>query len=202
VFQVSDQDHDPIFFSFLSINQPCCLLQCSGTTLRERLRRPHDFFIVPTCWETCFSPRRYSTYFFFYFLDHHTGHPAHHSAQILLYECIFDALWNFLIVVSIYWKSASYRSSVDLASFGKAKTGRLLSLFVLFFFWLTCMLFDLSIALWLRHDLSKVDVPTPHSGACGTWVPLGPHWPGSWSSPTSGSNLPKDPPTWQWAQPT
>jgi hypothetical protein len=28
----------------------------------------------------------------FSFLDHHTGHPAHHDAQILLYECIFDAL--------------------------------------------------------------------------------------------------------------
>jgi hypothetical protein len=26
------------------------------------------------------------------FLDHHTGHPARHDAQILLYECIFDAL--------------------------------------------------------------------------------------------------------------
>jgi hypothetical protein len=28
----------------------------------------------------------------FSFLDHHTGHPARHNAQILLYECIFDAL--------------------------------------------------------------------------------------------------------------
>jgi hypothetical protein len=26
------------------------------------------------------------------FLDHQTGHPAHHDARILLYECIFDAL--------------------------------------------------------------------------------------------------------------
>jgi hypothetical protein len=25
------------------------------------------------------------------FLDHHTGHPSRHDAQILLYECIFDA---------------------------------------------------------------------------------------------------------------
>jgi hypothetical protein len=25
------------------------------------------------------------------FLDHHTGHPALHDAQILLYECIFNA---------------------------------------------------------------------------------------------------------------
>jgi hypothetical protein len=28
----------------------------------------------------------------FSFLDNHTGHPARHDAQILLYECIFDAL--------------------------------------------------------------------------------------------------------------
>jgi hypothetical protein len=33
------------------------------------------------------------------------------------------------------------------------------------------MLFDLSIALRLRHDLSKVAAPTPRSGACETWVP-------------------------------
>jgi hypothetical protein len=26
------------------------------------------------------------------FLDHHIGHPAHHDARILLYECIFDGL--------------------------------------------------------------------------------------------------------------
>jgi hypothetical protein len=41
------------------------------------------------------------------------------------------------------------------------------------------MLFDLSIALRLRHGLSKVAAPTPRSGACETWVPLGPHRPGS-----------------------
>jgi hypothetical protein len=29
---------------------------------------------------------------FFFCLDHHTGHPARYDAQILLYECIFDAL--------------------------------------------------------------------------------------------------------------
>jgi hypothetical protein len=37
------------------------------------------------------------------------------------------------------------------------------------------MLFDLSIALRLCHDLSKVAAHTPCSGACETWVPLGPH---------------------------
>jgi hypothetical protein len=63
------------------------------------------------------------------------------------------------------------------------------------FFGPTCMLFDLLIALRLRHDLSKVTARTPHSGACETWVPLGPHRPGSRPSPTSGSGLPEDPPT-------
>jgi hypothetical protein len=44
-----------------------------------------------------FSSRRYSTYILFllFFLDHHTGHPAHHDARILLYVCIFDALSIF-----------------------------------------------------------------------------------------------------------
>jgi hypothetical protein len=28
----------------------------------------------------------------FFFLNHHTGHPALHDARILLYECILDAL--------------------------------------------------------------------------------------------------------------
>jgi hypothetical protein len=37
---------------------------------------------------------------------------------------------------------------------------------------------------------------------CKTWVPLGPHRPGSRSSPTSGSGLLEDPPTCLWAQPT
>jgi hypothetical protein len=64
------------------------------------------------------------------------------------------------------------------------------------------MLFDLSIALRLRHDLSKVTAPTPRSGANETWVPLGPHRPGSRPSLTSKSGLPEDPPTYQWAQPT
>jgi hypothetical protein len=64
------------------------------------------------------------------------------------------------------------------------------------------MQLDLSIALRLRHDLSKVAAPTPHSGACETWVPLDPHGPGSWSSKTSASGLLEDLPTCLWAQPT
>jgi hypothetical protein len=53
---------------FGASNLPCCLLQCSRTTLRVRLLRPLVFLVVPTCWETRFSSRRYSTYFFFFFL--------------------------------------------------------------------------------------------------------------------------------------
>jgi hypothetical protein len=79
---------------FGASNQPCCLLQCSGTTLRVRLRRPLVFFVVPTCWETHFLITLLLDLHFllFSFLDHHTGHPAHHDARILHYECIFDAL--------------------------------------------------------------------------------------------------------------
>jgi hypothetical protein len=39
-------------------------------------------------------------------------------------------------------------------------------------------------------------------GRCETWVPLGPHRPGSRPSPTSGSGLLEDPPTCYWTQPT
>jgi hypothetical protein len=74
-----------LLFFFGPSNQPCCLLQCPRTTLRVHLRRPLVFLVVPTCWETRFSSRRYSTYFFFSsFLDHHTDHPACHDPQILL----------------------------------------------------------------------------------------------------------------------
>jgi hypothetical protein len=69
-----------------------------------------------------------------------------------------------------------------------------------FLFGSTCMLFDLLITLRLHHDLSMVAAPTPRSGACETWVPLGPHRPGSQPSSTSGSGLPEDLPTCQWAQ--
>jgi hypothetical protein len=58
----------------------------------------------------------------FSFLDHHIRHPAHHDARILLYECILDTLWIFFIVVLIYRKPTSYRSSLDLSSFGKTVT--------------------------------------------------------------------------------
>jgi hypothetical protein len=76
----------PFFLLFFGAsNQSCCLLQCSGTTLRVRLRRPLVFLVVPTCWETRFSSRRYLTYFLSSScLDHHIGHPARHDARILL----------------------------------------------------------------------------------------------------------------------
>jgi hypothetical protein len=117
---------------------------------------------------------------------------------------------NFFIVIWIYWKSASYRSSLDLSTFGKTtnrSAAKLNSFF--FFFGPTCMLFDPSIALRLCHDLFKVVTPTPCSGVFETWVPLGPHRPGSRPSPTSGSSLQKtrrpvsgpDRPSWRPTRP-
>jgi hypothetical protein len=104
---------------FGASNQPCYLLQCSGTTLRVRLRRPLVFFVIPTCWETRFPSRRYSTYFLFFFLW--TIRPAILPATMLGYYSMSASLMpsNFFFVVSIYWKYASYRSSLDRPSFGK-----------------------------------------------------------------------------------
>jgi hypothetical protein len=189
---------------FWASNQPCCLLQCSGTTLWVRLRRPLVFFVVPTCWETRFSSRSYSTYLLFLFFFGSSYRPSYPP------RCSDTTLWVHLRC-PLNFSSVS-RSIGSLLPIGhhltflrSAKTtnrsaAKLICFFL--FFELTCTLFDLSIALWLRHDLSKVAAPTPHSGACETWVPLGPHRPGSRPSPTSGSGLPEDPPTCQWAQPT
>jgi hypothetical protein len=51
--------------------------------------------------------------FFFSFLDHHTGHPAHHDARILLYECVLDALQIF---------SSSFRSIGSLLPIDRRST--------------------------------------------------------------------------------
>jgi hypothetical protein len=54
----------------------------------------------------------------FSFLDHHAGHSIRHDARILFVSAS-SMPSNFFIIVSIYWKLASYRSSLDLSSFGK-----------------------------------------------------------------------------------
>jgi hypothetical protein len=52
------------FFSFRSIKPAMLML---GDYSTSACRTPLVFLVVPTCWETCFSSRRYSTYFFFFF---------------------------------------------------------------------------------------------------------------------------------------
>jgi hypothetical protein len=52
----------------------------------------------------------------------------------------------------------------------------------------------------LRHDFVSNASPTRQSGACETWVPMGPHRPGSQRSLSSGPDLPEALPTCKWAQ--
>jgi hypothetical protein len=56
-------------------------------------------------------------------------------------------------------------------------------------------------AIGLAEDSAsgRTEVQT---GGCETWVPLGPHRPGSRPCSTSGSGLLEDPPTCQWVQST
>jgi hypothetical protein len=74
-------------FSSLSgaSNQPCCLLQCSGTThecVFDALLFSSSYRPVgkPVSHHVVTRPAFFSSSF----LDHHTGHPACHDARILL----------------------------------------------------------------------------------------------------------------------
>jgi hypothetical protein len=87
---------------------------------------------------------------------------------------------------SIYWKSASYRSYLDLSSFGKT-TNRSAAKLICYFFGPTCMLFDLLMASRLCLDPLEVDVPTHRSGLVIHGYPGSP--------PTS---LPAVPDKWVW----
>jgi hypothetical protein len=123
---------------FWGSNQSCYLLQCSGTTLRERLWRPLVFFIVSTCWETYFSLCRYSTYFFlsFFFGSSYRPSGPPRCSDTTLWVCHWCPL-NFFIVVSIYWKSTPIGRHLTSLRSARLQTGRLLSWFLsLFSFWI------------------------------------------------------------------
>jgi hypothetical protein len=130
-----DQNHALIFLLLLSIKPASCLLQCSGTTLRVRLRRPLVFLVITTWWETLFSSRQYSTYFLFF--PFWIIIPAILPAMMLGYYSMSASLMpsNFFLVVSIYWKSTSYRSSLDLSSFGKTTNRSVAKSICFSFFW-------------------------------------------------------------------
>jgi hypothetical protein len=114
----------------LASNQPCCLLQCSGTTLRVRLRRPLVLLVVLTCWKTYFSSRHYSTYFFFSSLLFWIIIPAILPAMMLRYYSMSASSMPSEIF------SLSFRSIGSLLPIGRhstsfhsarLQTGRLLS---------------------------------------------------------------------------
>jgi hypothetical protein len=51
-----------------------------------------------------------------------------------------------------------------------------------------------------RARSKDVSHSAPQEGGCETWVPMGPHRPGSWRSLTSGSDLSEAPPTCKWTR--
>jgi hypothetical protein len=60
---------------------------------------------------------------------------------------------------------------------------------------------------WQRHaptspqyDFISAATPTQRSGAWETWIPMGPHRPGSQRSLPSGPDLPEAPPTCKWVR--
>jgi hypothetical protein len=79
---------------------------------------PIVFLVISTCWETRFSSHRYSTYFFLLFWIIIL---AILPVKMLGYYSMSASLMpsDFFIIISIYWKPASYRSSLDLALFCK-----------------------------------------------------------------------------------
>jgi hypothetical protein len=111
--------------------------------------------------------------FFFFGPSHQPFCPPRCSDTT--HECIFDALRIFSSSFRPIGRSLPIGRHLTFLRSARIQTVWVPSRFVLFSFGLTCMLFDQSIALRLCHDLSKVAVPTPHSRACETWVPLGPH---------------------------
>jgi hypothetical protein len=170
-----NQDHDLVLFSFWSIKPAMLSASMLGDYSTSASSTPFCFPLrTDLLWNSfLFTPLLDLLFLLLWIII-----PAILSITMLGYYS-WVHLWcplNFFIIVSIYWKPASYRSSLDLSSLGKNSNRSAAELNSFFFlsFGPTCMLFDLSIALWLRHDLSKVAVPTPRSGLVRhgyPWVP-------------------------------
>jgi hypothetical protein len=140
------------------------------------LRRPLVFLVVLTCWETRLSSRRYSTYFLFFLF------------WIIILSILPATMLGYystsasLMPSKIF--SSSFRSIGSLLPIGRHLTSLRLAktsnrsatkLICSFFFWTEVHAIRPVDSLRLHHDLSKVATHTPHSRACDTWVPLGPH---------------------------
>jgi hypothetical protein len=153
VYTSFDQDHDPVFFSSLSIK----LAMLPASMLRDYSTRASS---TPSCFlrRTNLLGNLFlnkSLLELIFLLSFLIIIQAILPATMLGYYSMSASLTpsEFFIVVLIYWKSASYRLSLDLSSFGKA-TNRLAAklIYFSFFFGPTCTLFDLSMASRLRHD--------------------------------------------------
>jgi hypothetical protein len=88
-----DQDHDSVFFS--SFEHPT--IHAAFFNARGLLYESFfDALLFSLSYLPIGKPVSHHVVtqlpFFFSFLDHHTDHPAHHDARILLYECVLEAL--------------------------------------------------------------------------------------------------------------
>jgi hypothetical protein len=80
------------FFSFLSIKPAMLPASMLGDYSMSASSTPSCFPCHTDLLGNQFFTMSLLDLLFLLFLDHHIGHPAHHDARILLYECIFDAL--------------------------------------------------------------------------------------------------------------
>jgi hypothetical protein len=132
-----DQNHDSVFFSFLSIKQYILSASMLGDYSTSASLTPSCFLRRTDLFRNLFPITLLLdllVFFFSFFFG--TSYQASCPQR-----CSDTSLWvhlwcplNVFIVVSIYWKTVSYRSSLDLSSLSKT-TNRSAAKLASFFFW-------------------------------------------------------------------